>query len=428
MDAWLLLAARMHPGRAALVTARGSLTYAELAERALGAAGQLVERGVSAGGRVGLALPAGLDFVVALHGCLLARAAAVPIDLRLRDDERAARAAGAAVLVDAPLGGARKPVELSELSEPEPGDVATVVYTSGTTAEPRAVSLTYGNWHWNALGSALALGLGVDERWLCPMPLAHVGGLSILLRSAIYGTTAVLHERFDTSAVLDALMDPDQRITVVSLVPTMFARLLDAGLREPRSLRWALLGGGPIPPALLRRAAEAGVPVAPTYGMTEACSQIATFGWPLTGVSVKIEDGEVLVQGPSVSEGALGDDGWLHTGDLGTLDGHGELRIVGRKADTIVTGGENVSPAEVEAALLEHPAVADAAVHARPDPEWGEAVVATVVLRDGLDAGPDELRAWSAERVAAFKVPKTIAFAERLPRTAAGKLLRRELE
>jgi O-succinylbenzoic acid--CoA ligase len=143
---------------------------------------------------------------------------------------------------------------------------------------------------------------------------------------------------------------------------------------------------------------------------------------------VKIEDGEVLVQGPSVSEGALGDDGWLHTGDLGTLDGHGELRIVGRKADTIVTGGENVSPAEVEAALLEHPAVADAAVHARPDPEWGEAVVATVVLRDGLDAGPDELRAWSAERVAAFKVPKTIAFAERLPRTAAGKLLRRELE
>jgi O-succinylbenzoic acid--CoA ligase len=128
-----------------------------------------------------------------------------------------------------------------------------------------------------------------------------------------------------------------------------------------------------------------------------------------------------------VSPGAVSVDGWLHTGDLARFDASGRLEIVGRKSDTIVSGGENVAPAEVEAVLLEHPAVAEAAVHPRPDPEWGEAVVATVVLRDGLSVAPEELRAHCAARLAAFKVPKDVGFAERLPRTPSGKLLRRQL-
>ena len=168
--------------------------------------------------------------------------------------------------------------------------------------------------------------------------------------------------------------------------------------------------------------------MAPTYGMTEACSQIATFGWPLPGVEVRIAgDREVLVRGPIVSAGSVADDGWLHTGDLGRFDERNRLEIIGRKADTIVTGGENVAPTEVEAALLEHPAVADAAVHPRVDPEWGEAVVATVVLRDGATAAAEDLRAHCAARLAAFKVPKAVEFADGLPRTASGKLLRRQL-
>jgi len=234
--------------------------------------------------------------------------------------------------------------------------------------------------------------------------------------------------RFDTEAVLAALIDPGARITLVSLVPTMLARLLDAGLREPPALRWALLGGGPIAPALLERARGAGVPVATTYGMTEACSQIATHGWPLAGVELRVAaDGELLVRGPNVSDGALAHDGWLHTGDLGALDERGRLAITGRKADTIVTGGENVAPAEVEAALLEHPAVADAGVFARPDEQWGESLVAVVVVRDGVAVEAGELRAFCAERLASFKVPKAIEFSERLPRTESGKLLRRKL-
>lgn len=422
---WLALAAAMHPDRMALLDAGAPVTYAELAERARAAASGLSERGVTAGDRIALALPAGADFLAALHGCWFAGAVAVPIDLRLSAEERAARAAGAAVIVDRPLSGRARAASVVGF---ELEAVAAVMHTSGSTGAARRIELTYGNWLSSALGSAVALGLDPEERWLCPMPLAHVGGLSIPIRSAIYGTTAVLHERFDADAVTAALSDPDQRITVVSLVPTMLARLLDAGLRDPPTLRGALLGGGPIAPALLERAQEARVPVAPTYGMTEACSQIATRGWPLTGVEVRAaDDGELLVRGPTVAPGSLAPDGWLHTGDLGTIDATGQVTITSRKADTIITGGENVAPTEVEAVLLAHPAVADAAVFGRPDPHWGEAVIAAVVLRAGVAIDQDELRAFCAARLAGFKVPKSVRFAAELPRTVSGKLVRREL-
>jgi O-succinylbenzoic acid--CoA ligase len=424
MDNWLLQAAAVAPARPALVTVDGTVSYEALAQRALRIAGALGADGVEAGRPVAIALPAGPDYVSAVHGTLLAGGVAVPIDLRLAAEERARRTPPGAAAIDRPLDGAPLAAPAAiELDRP-----AAIMHTSGTTSDPRPVTLTYGNWLANALGSAVALGLDREERWLCPMPLVHVGGLSILMRSAIYRTTVVLHARFDTDAALGALMSEQERITLVSLVPTMLARLLDAGLRRPPTLRWALLGGGPIAPALLERARAAGVPVAPTYGMTEACSQIATHGWPLPGVEIRLgADDEILVRGAIVSPGALGGDGWLHTGDEGVFDDRGRLDIIGRKADTIVTGGENVAPAEVEAVLLEHPAVADAAVHARPDPEWGEAVTATVVLANGAEVDPEELRAFTAARIAAYKVPKVIGFTDRLPRTGSGKLLRREL-
>jgi o-succinylbenzoate---CoA ligase len=420
---WAQAATAKHPERVAIEGPERSLTYAELSEAAVSAARKLRQLGADRGSRVALALPAGPEFVVALHGCILAGAAVVPIDLRLSERELAARKSGAAVVVSEPL---REAVATTPTAFSGEATVA-VMYTSGTTASPQPVELSHGNFLASALGSAVALGLDPAERWLCPMPLTHVGGLSIPIRSAIYATTVVLHGRFDTEAVLNELMDPGRRITLVSLVPTMLSRLLDAGLERPPTLRWALLGGGPIAPALLERAAEAGVPVAPTYGMTEACSQIATFGWPLPGVDVRTSGDEVIVRGPIVSAGALSADGWLHTGDLGRFDERSRLQIIGRKSDTIVSGGENVAPAEVEAVLLEHPSVADAAVHAREDPEWGEAVVATVVPLDRLTVSEDELRGFCAERLARFKVPKAIAFARTLPRTESGKLLRREL-
>ena len=357
MEPWLTRAARIHGPRTALRTADGAqTTYAELYDRANTVAAALQARRVAAGDHVALALPSA-DLVVALHACLLLGVVAVPIDLRLTEAEQALRTAHASLVLDAlPVadgvgrsGLARGPRAI------HPDTTATLMFTSGTTAGPKPVALSFDNWLWNALGSALVLGLDPDETWLCPMPLAHVGGLSIQIRSAVYGTTVLLHERFDTERALAALMDPAERVTLVSLVPTMLARLLDAGLQEPPTLRRVLLGGGPIAPALLVRARAARVNVSPSYGMTEACSQIATDGVPLLGTELEIApDGEVLVRGRTVAAGAVGPDGWLHTGDLGAFDDAGRLVIAGRKADTIVTGGENVAPAEVESVLLEH--------------------------------------------------------------------------
>jgi len=423
----LALNARRYPDRAAIATGDERASWAELHERAAGVAGALAGDGVRPGQRVALALPAGLDFAVALHAVLLLGAAVLPVDLRLAERERAERAAAADHVVDAlpPPGGGVEPVADRDDA------VALAVHTSGTTSAPKLVELTWANVTANALGSAIALGFDRRERWLCPLPLAHVGGLMVLMRSLVYGTAAhLLPPPFDADRAVDALMEDG--ITLASLVPTMLARMLDAGLCRTRSLRAVLLGGAPADPALLTRAAAAGVPVAQTYGLTEACSQVTTSapgepetaGWPLPGVQVELaSDGEILVCGPTVAGGGV-----LRTGDLGRFDARGRLTVVGRKADSIVTGGENVAPAEVEGVLLAHPAVAEAGVFGRPHPEWGEAVTARVLLRAGAGVTPDELRAFCGDRLARYKVPKAIELADGpLPRTASGKLLRREL-
>ncbi len=420
MDPWLVSAARRAPERVAVECSGDRLTYQELLDRAASAALE-----VASGERVRIALTPGIDWVISLWAVLLRGGVVVPVDLRLTAEEQTTRIAGAVNVVREPPATAEKAPHRGKICLDAP---LAVLHTSGTTAAPKPVVLTWGNFHASALGSAVALGLDPAERWLCPMPLVHVGGLSIPLRSSIYATTTVLHERFDTERVLAELSDPARRITLVSLVPTMLARLLDAGLERPPTLRWALLGGGPIPPPLLARAEQAGVPVAPTYGMTEACSQIVTFGWPLPGTEVEITpDGEILVRGGTVAPAAAADDGWLHTGDLGAFDAAGALTVTGRQADTIVSGGENVAPTEVEAVLLEHPAVIDAGVYARPDPEWGEAVIAAVVAQPGAAIDPSALREHCSARLAGYKVPKEVRLLEVLPRTASGKLLRREL-
>jgi O-succinylbenzoic acid--CoA ligase len=413
VEPWLPRAARRRPQARAL----GTLVYAELDERVRRAAGAL---GAAPGERVAIALPPGPEFAIALHACLVSAAVAVPVDLRLPDPPLA----DATKVIDAPLRDAA-PIR------PRPHDLAAtavVVHTSGTTAEPRPVELSFGNWLWSALGSGAALGTRPDDAWLCTLPLSHVGGLSILLRSAIYATGADVHERWETERAVAAI---EGRATLVSVVPTTLARLLDAGVRHPPRLRCALVGGGPCPPALLDRARDAGVPVAQTYGLTEACSQVTTAspgdtgpdaGPPLFCTRVSIEDGEICVRSPTVAPQA---GPVLRTGDLGALDDEGRLTVTGRRADTIVTGAENVAPTEVEAVLEAHPVVAEALVEGRPDAQWGESIAARVVLKPGIGGAESDLREYCASRLAGFKVPKTIEFVPALPRTASGKLLRR---
>jgi O-succinylbenzoic acid--CoA ligase len=406
-----------------VATPQRGVSYREL--DALADAGAR-ELGVAAGERVAIALEPGIDFVVALHACLRAGAVAVPIDLR--DPARSDHAAPAAVVIDRPLDcrGAPFGGDGHDLDS-----TAVLARTSGTSGEPKQVPLSYGNFLWSAIGSAVALGVHPRERWLCTLPLVHVGGLGIILRSAIYGTTAVVHERFDTQAALAALME--QEITLVSVVATTLTRLLDGGLERPPVLRCALAGGGPVPAALLERARAAGVPVSQTYGLTEACSQVATqapgegrpdSGPPLFCTRVALApDGEILVSGPTVSPAVEG--GVLVTGDLGELADDGSLRVLGRKSDTIISGGENVAPSEVEAVLEEHPAVAQAAVYGVADARWGEAVHALVVAREALSEA--DLRIHCEGRLAPYKVPKSISFTTALPRTASGKLQRSAL-
>jgi O-succinylbenzoic acid--CoA ligase len=335
----------------------------------------------------------------------------------------------------------------------------SIFYTSGTTGRPKGAMLTYGNHLWSAVGSALNLGVLPDDRWLACLPLFHVGGHAILQRSVIYGSTAIVHETFDAARV-NAAIDHDG-VTIVSVVAAMLQQMLDAhGDRPyPPALRCVLLGGGPAPRPLLERCAALGVPVVQTYGLTETASQATTLapeealtklgsaGKPLFGTEVRIqrddgsacdpdEAGEIVLRGPTVTPGYLNrpDEtaralriGWLHTGDAGYLDAEGYLYVLDRRDDLIISGGENVYPAQVEAVLQAHPAVLEAGVIGAPDQRWGQVPLAVVVLRPGHNLAAEDLLAFCRERLAHYKSPSRILFTDALPRNAAGKLLRHEL-
>lgn len=424
-------AARTHGGHPAVEADDGAATYAELDAAASATARRLAGLGVGRGDRVASTLAAGLDLVTLVHAVARVGAALVPLNTRLSEPERRAQrehAAARVVLSELPAGDQ---AELESDGSLDPGAVRAVVHTSGSAGRPKAVELTNANLHAGAAASAAHLGTEPGDRWLCVLPLFHVGGLAITIRSALDRATVVVYESFDAGRVLGAL--EGGQITLVSLVPTMLARLRDAGLERAPSLRALLLGGGPSPPELVQWAHALGLPVLPTYGMTETASQVATAGpgepgaRPLAGAELSIgAGGEILVRGPMVATGELAEDGWLHTGDAGRIDSQGRLHVEGRLKDVIVTGGENVSPVEVEDALLSHPCVADAAVLGTPDPEWGEAVSALVVLR--AEASPEELIAHCRGLLAAYKLPKRVRAVGSLPRNAAGKLVRGRLE
>src|SRR3954454_11285750 len=389
-------------GGPTIVGVLARLTSAEVRETAAIKARQLAALGVGAGDRVAVALPPGLEFAGLLHAMPLLGSVLVPVNTRdpgqTVDADFFIDAALTGPGADVPPRGAEASAGGAEAPAAD-ADTWVILHTSGTTAAPKPVALSYGNFRASAAAAAANLPLTPEDRWLCVMPLFHVGGLSILTRSAFAGSSVIVHERFDAGAVRESLESGEA--TVVSLVPTMLRRLRDAGLSGAPALRAALIGGGPVPGDLLDWGEQVGLPLLQTYGMTETCSQIATAApgsgaaRPLPGVSLRIGDGgeggegsgEILVRGPMVSAGALSGDGWLHTGALGSLGADGSLHVSGRIKETIVTGGENVAAAEVEDALVAHPAVTDAAVVGRPDPEWGEAVTAFVVVSDA--AVPD---------------------------------------
>jgi O-succinylbenzoic acid--CoA ligase len=304
--------------------------------------------------------------------------------------------------------------------------------TSGTSGAPRAVVLNSAQWAFSAFGSAIRLGHHVDDVWLACLPLHHVGGLSILMRCALYGTTVQLESGFDATHIAQTL--DEGRITLVSMVPTLLERVLDA--REdtpfPSSLRAILVGGAPTPKALLERCKRLNVPIALTWGMTETASQVATThpgepveagcaGPPLAFARVHEGDEGLHVRGPIVGRP-------FPTHDRGRLDADGQIWIQGRRDDAITSGGETLDPAPIEAVLCDHPHIADAAVVGEPDSTWGQRPVAWLVRRSDAQAVSDDaLTSWCAERLSPVSVPDRFHWVDALPRDVLGKLARNRL-
>lgn len=353
--------------------------------------------------------------------------ALVEVESRMTDAPRLIRASlspGAIFDVIAGIGGGGATVVGADPETTRPGPADLVVFTSGSTGAPKGVRLTRLNLTAAASASMEHLGHGPDDDWLLAMPLHHVGGLSIVVRQAFAGGSITMLPGFEAGAFAAAM---NRGVTMVSVVPTMLRRLVDHG--PFHGLRAVLVGGGPIPSGLLEEAVDHGLPVLPTYGMTETFGQVATLRpnaplghkvHPLPGIEIRTEpDGRIALKGPQVSPGYLGQpdrpDPWFVTNDLGEIDSGGALRVLGRADTVIVTGGENVSPERVEALMRSHPGVDEAVVVGLADPEWGEVVV-------GVYQGEaDGLADWVSQRLPAFMVPKRWVRVDDIPLTSIGK-------
>ncbi|MGW2631661.1 o-succinylbenzoate--CoA ligase [Streptomyces chattanoogensis] len=481
LGSWPARRARKTPHRTALIHHDTTVTYAELYERTTRLAHALRARGVRRGDRIAYLGPNHPSYLETLFAAGTLGAVFVPLNTRLAAPEIAYQLAdsGAKVLVHAPahagppgsadvrahlevgaayeeaLAGAPK-VSVDETVSPD--DTCIIMYTSGTTGRPKGAMLTHANLTWNALNVLVDTDLAADERALVSAPLFHTAGLNMLtLPVLLKGGACVLAEAFDPDTTFDLIAR--HRITFMFGVPTMF----DQVARHPRwadadlsSLRILHCGGSPVPTPLIATYQERGLTFLQGYGMTEAApgalfldaehaaGKAGSAGVPhffsdvrvvrpdLTPVDVG-ETGEVVVRGPHVMPGYWGlpeetaasfADGWFRTGDAARIDEDGYLFIVDRIKDMIISGGENIYPAEIEDLLLAHPDIAECAVIGVPDDRWGEAPRAVVVAREGASVDPGEVLASLAGRLAKYKIPKSVVVADGLPRTASGKLLK----
>ena len=455
----------------ALSAGSESWSYGALDRAARDVAAQLVEAGLKPGSVIGALMDSTPAAIAAIHGASRAGAILSLGHARWTPSERSAftrRLQPDAVLCEP--GGTSpcddldaRSIQLPSLDGAElllsrpadspsprftlPDGAHTLHWTSGSEGTPRLVCLGLSAQLHNACASARRVSLEPEDGWLASLSLAHVGGLGIVWRTAMAGARLVLgRARFDPEMVWGAL--ETGRVTHLSVVPVMLRQLLEmpGTGRPPEALRCVLVGGDAIPAHVVQHALERGWPIATTYGLTEAASQVATappdlvrakpgtVGPPLDGVRVRIgAEGQIQVAGPTVMLGYAGfevaespiREGWLNTGDLGRLDEEGHLWVTGRSADRIVSGGANVDPREIEAILAAHEKVLEVAVVGVPDDEWGERVVA-VVATDALPAiDPEalelELKAWVKGRISGPRRPRVWVFVRRIPRTATGK-------
>jgi fatty-acyl-CoA synthase len=459
IDAFIRERARLSPERVAVESAGREWTYAELDARSDELAASLTH-----GSRVSTLTGNSAEHVVTFFACAKAGAILHPISWRLAPAEVAYQLDDAQpdlflvedehrTLADAALGLAsvrpRSEPAIGSPRVPLPDDPLLLIYTSGTTGKPKGALLTHANCFWTNLSFDLATGLAADDVVLQVLPQFHCGGWNVQPLLAWWkGARVVLERGFDAGRALELI---EQRgVTTMMGVPANYlfmaehARFAGADLS---TLRLAVVGGAPMPVALLDTWAARGVDIVQGYGLTEAAPNVlclppqdarrkaGSAGRPYPYVECRLSDeGELLVRGPNVFPGYWRDgeataavfrNGWLATGDLAERDEDGDYWIRGRLKDLVVSGGENVYPAEIEAVLHEHPDVVEAAVVGAPDERWGEVCVAFVVLR--AEVGEDELTAHCRERLAGFKVPKSFQVVDELPRNSLGKVVKGEL-
>ena len=455
-SALLDAAARRRGLAPALVWDGGSLTWRELELRAGGAARRLSRRGVRAGDTVALLLPNGWGFVAALWGALKLGATAVPLNPLLSPDERdrVLRHLGPALVVDELSGSEEDVWDGADGKAP-----ALILYTSGSTGQPRGAVLSHAalraaNESW----AGPVMRITPQDVVLAVLPLAHSFGLNgALLAPLLAGATVALSERFVPEAALRAISR--HGVTVFPAVATMFQRMLELpelSRAACSTLRIAVSGAAPCPWELAEAwRLRTGVRIVRGYGMTELFRPISyladdptdlkdAIGRPVPGVEVRVVDedgrplgsgepGELWIRTPAAMDGylraeddtrAVLRDGWFHTGDLGTVSSEGFVSVVGRKKDLILRGGYSVAPGEVEAALMAHPSVAEAAVIGTPDAVLGEEIAAFVILRPGARVDAPELVEFCRGRLAAFKYPRRVSIVTELPRSATGKVLK----
>jgi O-succinylbenzoic acid--CoA ligase len=424
----LLDAAAGGPDAVALVSDQGRWTYAELAWVVGERADRMRAEGVQPGMVVPIPLDASAESVITLLALWRAGATPAPLNSRLTKVEHDVA---------------------TEALQGRPSRAQAVLWTSGTEGRPRGVEISFRNLAESARAAQHRLGLDADDVWLASLSPAHVGGLALVTRALLLGCRLVVAGPFDAARTLQ-LIDGGESgvemegvpVTHLSVVPTQLLRLLElrGATSPPETFRCALVGGARAPTRLIERAHSSGWPLALTYGLTEATSQVATappdltrrkpgtVGRPLDGVQVRLtEQGEILVRGATVAAtyvgvGATTDaDGWHHTGDLGRMDDDGDLWVTGRRADRIVTGGVTVDASEVEEALRAHASVADAAVVGLPDEEWGERLAAWIVPAESLVDLAD-LQAFLSDRLSKAKLPRVFHVAGELPRNENGKV------
>lgn len=468
---WILQRASITPLRSALTYEGQTWTFQQVNELSLKRARQLTALGVQQGHRIAIMGPSTPALVVMMYACMHLQCEMVMLNRRLTQAEIAYQLedsqATIVLVADEDVEKLPSSVPYHQFTAIEKGkeqyvDIAkewslnqttSIMYTSGTTGFPKGVRQTVGNHQASATASVLNIGLQADDVWLCAMPLFHISGFSILVRSLLYGNKVQLYEHFNVDAITQNIMDGD--VTHMSVVAVTLERILNTlelnmAQASPR-FKLMLAGGGPVPVDYLERASAVHLAVAQTYGMTETSSQTATLasedamkkigsaGKPLFFNQIKISapnaqgEGEICIRGPHVTPGYIGRfaersatvDGWLHTGDIGYMDEEGYLFVVDRRADLIISGGENIYPAEIENVLLAHPAVQEAGVCGIEDETWGQVPIAFVVLKEAVMM--ENLKQHCEKKLAKYKVPKQIKIIDTLPRNGANKLLRRKL-